>query len=171
MVDAQYNLANLYVELGRYNLAIVHYKQVLQLRPNWDKALTGLAQAEEAQTAQKQTDTPVEATQEPAESAGSKSLDRTVDPFAQGVLLDTLHHATIDSESRNKQFQQTIEQQIEPIIKELSNLLLSPETKSMELDQCVKRFEVAVTTMVNSQRKLASSLERVYSLGEKLFGG
>jgi len=36
MVDAQYNLANLYVELERYNLAIVHYKQVLQLRPNWD---------------------------------------------------------------------------------------------------------------------------------------
>jgi tetratricopeptide (TPR) repeat protein len=170
MVDAQYNLANLYVELERYNLAIVHYKQVLQLRPNWDKALTGLAQAEEAQNAQKQIDTPVEAP-EPSESSGAKSLDKTVDPFAQGVLLDTLHHATIDSESRNKQFQQTIEQQIEPIIKELSNLLLSPDTKSMELDQCVKRFEAAITTMVNSQRKLASSLERVYSLGEKLFTG
>src|SRR5438094_832741 len=56
MVDAQYNLANLYVELERYNLAIVHYKQVLQLRPNWAKALTGLAQAEEAQNAQRQTD-------------------------------------------------------------------------------------------------------------------
>jgi len=40
----------------------------------------------------------------------------------------------------------------------------------MELDQCVKRFEAAVTVMVNSQRKLASSLERVHSLGEKLFG-
>jgi tetratricopeptide (TPR) repeat protein len=171
MVDAQYNLANLYVELGRYNLAIVHYKQVLQLRPNWDKALAGLAQAEEAQNAQRQTDTPVEAAPELAEGSESKTLDRTVDPFAQGVLLDTLHHATIDSESRNKQFQQTIEQQIEPIIKELSNLLLSPDTKSMELDQCVKRFEVAVTTMVNSQRKLASSLERVYSLGEKLVTG
>jgi len=171
MVDAQYNLANLYVELERYNLAIVHYKQVLQLRPNWDKALAGLAQAEEAQNAQRQTDTPVEAPAEPSESPGAKTLDKTVDPFAQGVLLDTLHHATIDSESRNKQFQQTIEQQIEPIIKELSNLLLSPDTKGMELDQCVKRFEAAVTTMVNSQRKLASSLERVYSLGEKLFTG
>jgi tetratricopeptide (TPR) repeat protein len=170
MVDAQYNLANLYVELERYNLAIVHYKQVLQLRPNWDKALTGLAQAEEAQTAQRHSDTPVEAPPESTDAAEEKSLDKTVDPFAQGVLLDTLHHATIDSESRNKQFQQSIEQQIEPIIKELSNLLLSPDTKSMELDQCVKRFEAAVTVMVNSQRKLASSLERVHSLGEKLFG-
>jgi cytochrome c-type biogenesis protein CcmH/NrfG len=171
MVDAQYNLANLYVELGRYNLAIVHYRQVLQLRPNWDKALAGLAQAEEAQNAQRQTETPVEAASEPSEASESKTLDKTVDPFAQGVLLDTLHHATIDSESRNKQFQQTIEQQIEPIIKELSNLLLSPDTKSMELEQCVKRFEAAVTTMLNSQRKLASSLERIYSLGEKLFTG
>ena len=171
MVDAQYNLANLYLELERYNLAIVHYKQVLQLRPNWDKALTGLAQAEEAQNAQRQTDTPVEVPPESSEAAEGKSLDKTVDPFAQGVLLDTLHHATIDSESRNKQFQQSIEQQIEPIIKELSNLLLSPDTKSMELDQCVKRFEAAMTTMVNSQRKLGSSLERVHSLGEKLFGG
>ena len=170
MVDAQYNLANLYVELERYNLAIVHYKQVLQLRPNWDKALAGLAQAEETQNAQRQTDTPVESTPEGGETEG-KSLDRTVDPFAQGVLLDTLHHATIDSESRNKQFQQTVEQQIEPMIKELSNLLLAPDTKSMELEQCVKRFEAAMTTMVNAQRKLASSLERVASLGEKLFTG
>jgi len=170
MVDAQYNLANLYVELERYNLAIVHYKQVLQLRPNWDKALTGLAQAEEAQTAQRHSDTPVESPPESTDAVAEKSLDKNVDPFAQGVLLDTLHHATIDSESRNKQFQQSIEQQIEPIIKELSNLLLSPDTKSMELDQCVKRFEAAVTVMVNSQRKLASSLERVHSLGEKLFG-
>src|SRR5260370_2133774 len=150
---------------------MLHYKQVLQLRPNWDKALTGLAQAEEAQTAQRHSDTPVEAPPESTDAAEEKSLDKNVDPFAQGGFVDTLHHATIDSESRNKQFQQSIEQQIEPIIKELSNLLLSPDTKSMELDQCVKRFEAAVTVMVNSQRKLASSLERVYSLGEKLFSG
>ena len=51
MVDAHYNLANLYLEMGRYKLATTHYRHVLQLQPSWDKALNGLAQAEAAQAA------------------------------------------------------------------------------------------------------------------------
>jgi len=168
MVDAQYNLANLYMELERYNLPIVHYKQVLQVMPNWDKALAGLAHAEEAQTATDRPDTPVETGADAPASSAEEALDRTVDPYGQGVLLDTLHHATIDSEHRSRQFVQAIEQQIEPAIKELSSVLLAPDTTSADLDLCVKKLETAITTMVGAQRKLQGSLERVRSLGEKL---
>ncbi len=171
MVDGQYNLANLYLELERYNLAIVHYKKVLQLRPNWDKALAGLAQAEEAQAAMERPDTPVESAESTTATPESKEkgLDKTVDPYAQGVLLDNLHHATIDSEHRSRQFSQTIEQQVEPAIKELSNRILSPETTSGDLNQCVKKLESAITTMLTAQKKLQSSLDRIRTLGEKLF--
>jgi tetratricopeptide (TPR) repeat protein len=171
MVDGQYNLANLYLELERYNLAIVHYKKVLQLRPNWDKALAGLAQAEEAQAVAERPDTPVESAESPtvAPESKEKGLDKTVDPYAQGVLLDNLHHATIDSEHRSRQFSQAIEQQVEPAIKELSNQILSPESTSGDLNQSVKKLESAITTMLTAQKKLQSSLDRIRTLGEKLF--
>jgi tetratricopeptide (TPR) repeat protein len=170
MVDAQYNLANLYLELERYTPAIIHYKKVLQLRPNWDKAMAGLAQAEEAQAAADRPDTPVESAESPTAAPESgRDLEKTVDPYGQGVLLDNIHHATIDSEHRGRQFSQMIEQQVEPAIKELSTRILSPETSSADLNQCVKKLESAIGTMVTAQKKLQSSLDRIRTLGEKLF--
>src|SRR5438128_5900137 len=52
MVDAHYNLANLYLEKQQFGQAMTHYKAALELRPNWDKALLGLEQAEAGQDAQ-----------------------------------------------------------------------------------------------------------------------
>jgi tetratricopeptide (TPR) repeat protein len=169
MVDAHHNLGNLYLETGRYQLAISHYKKVLNLRPNWDKALTALAQAENALGATQP------ALQEPAEPksapspAPSKDMDRAVDPMYHGEMLTVLHRATIDSESQGRQFLQVLEHQIEPAIKELAaRLLATAGTGRADLGQCVHKFETAIESMRSIHRDLESSIQKVRDLGEKL---
>jgi len=164
MVDAHYNLANLYLELERFPQAAARYKQVLQLRPNWDKAVNGLAQAETALAPAEQK---VEAAQ-PTVKVADPDSQREVDPNVHGAILTHLHQATIDSESQGKQFLKILEQEIEPAIKELSTCLLTPDSAPIGLDQCVQKFESAIQNMRSAQRHLQSSIERVRNLGDRL---
>jgi tetratricopeptide (TPR) repeat protein len=169
MVDAHYNLANLYLEMSRYNLAVARYKQVLQLRPNWDKALHGLAQAEAALAASDQGDqAPKKVAEPPIVKTSGVDPHRTVDPNLHGVLLTHLHQATIESETQGRQFLQILEQEIEPVIKELSASLLTPQQSASGLDTCVSKFESAIQSMRSAQRHLQTSIERVRSLGDRL---
>jgi tetratricopeptide (TPR) repeat protein len=173
MADAHYNLANVYLEKDQHGLALSHYKQALMLRPNWDKALNGLTQAEAAQA---RTQAPAGAAA-PAAAASAPAappvaqvdMDRTVDPMAHGDLLGTLHKATIDSENSGRHFLKVLEEEIEPAIKELSSCLLYPDTSAGELDQCVQKFEAAIASMRLAQKTLQTSVEKVRTLGDKLF--
>ncbi len=177
MVDAHYNLANLYLEKQQYGQAMTHYKAALELRPNWDKALHGLEQAESGQNAQTET-----ASEElsmssdaspssPAETpVPSATLDpnRIVDPNAQGVVLSALHKATVESDAHGRQFLDILEHQIEPAIKELSSVLLYPNTPVHELDHCLDKFEKAIATMQSAQSNLQGSIEKIRTLGNRL---
>jgi tetratricopeptide (TPR) repeat protein len=167
MVDAHYNLGNLYLELGNFPQAATHYKHALSLRPNWDKAMAGLLQAEGAQDATQQAaePTPEEAT---SPAPATEDLNRSVDPAVHGEILTVLHRATIDSESQGRLFLQILEQQIEPAIKELSTRLLGVDSSGPDLDQCVQKFGSALESMRSLQRGLENSVERVRVLGEKL---
>jgi superkiller protein 3 len=175
--DAHYNLGNLYMEREQYGLAIAHYRHTLELRPNWEKAMRGLEQAEAIQEeveeqlspkAVAQEEAPAEELAEPA--AGTRNLDpdRTVDPQFHGVLLSTLHKATIDSENQGRTFLKILESEIEPAIKELSTCLLYSDSSATELDQCVQKFEAAVTNLRAAQSTLKNSMERVRLLGDQL---
>jgi tetratricopeptide (TPR) repeat protein len=170
MVDAHYNLGNLYFESGRHQLAINHYKKVLQLRPNWDKALSALAQAEAALGV---TQRPAPSEEEPppaASNAPPRDLNRNVDPMVHGDILTVLHHATIDSESHGRQFLQVLEHQVEPAIKELANRLLGTTTGSSgtDLGRCMRSFETAIESIRASHRELETSIQKVRSIGEHL---
>lgn len=171
MVDAHYNLANLYLEMSRHQLAILHYKQVLQLRPNWDKAQEALSIAQAAHGADVK---PAEgAKAEPSKDSPSKprpadDLHRTLDPNIDGVLLTNLHKATIESEKHGRQFMQILEQEIEPAIKELSAVLLTPDASNMDLDHCVQQFESAIQNMRSAHEGLQGSMDRVRHIGDKL---
>jgi Flp pilus assembly protein TadD len=168
MVDAHHNLGNIYLETGRFQLAITHYNKVLQLRPNWEKALAGLAQAREA------LGMTGHAGMEAAESKNSptvvplKDLSRHVDPGLHGDLLTGLHHATVDSESHGRQFLQVVEHEIEPAIKELATRLLGTGTARADLRQCVEKFEHAIGNMRSAQRDLENSIQKVRALGDRL---
>jgi hypothetical protein len=93
-----------------------------------------------------------------------------VDPAVHGVLLTTLHKATIESENSGRQFLKILESEIEPAIKELSTCLLYPDSSASELDQCVQKFESAVANMRSAQRNLQNSIERVRNIGDQLLG-
>ena len=176
MVDAHYNLANLYLEKENYHLAAVHYRSSLELRPNWDKAQHGLEQSELGLAAQTEAagttphPSPAAKTIEEPAKAPVATLDpnRMVDPNVHGNLLSTLHKATIESETHGREFLQILESAIEPAIKELSTCLLYPNSSANELDECVHKFEVAINSMHNAQRSLQSSIERIRSLGDRL---
>jgi tetratricopeptide (TPR) repeat protein len=175
MADAHYNLANLYLEKQTYGLAAAHYREALELRPGWAKAVHGLEQAEAAQEAP--------AGDEGADAAGAEGSpvsvtaatpvppdpSRTVDPNVHGGMLSNLHKATIESENQGRHFLKVIESEVEPAIKELSSCLLYPDSSAHELDQCVQRFESALTSMRSAQRGLQSSIERVRHFGDQLF--
>jgi Tfp pilus assembly protein PilF len=175
MADSHYNLANVYLEKGQYSLAATHYRQALGLRPNWDKAIDGLAQAEEALaqiTAQANASAPVPAIPDgPAPATSPHPVanpDRVVDPMVHGNLLSNLHKATIESETCGRDFLKILEGEIEPAIKELSSCLLYPDTSLNEFDQCVQKFEAAIQSMRNAQRSLQGSIEKIRTLGGRL---
>jgi len=176
MSDAHYNLANLYLEKTQFSRALSHYKSALELRPNWEKAQDGMEQAEAALEAEheaaREAAGPVAPPPKPAaeKPAAVPNLDpnRTVDPNVHGVLLTTLHKATIDSENQGRQFLEVLETKIEPAIKELSSCLLYPNSSITELDQCVQKFEQAIETMHNLQRNLQTSMERIRLIGDRL---
>jgi tetratricopeptide (TPR) repeat protein len=171
MADAHYNLGNIFVERGQYVMAATHYKQALQLRPNWDKAQAGLAEVE-ALVRNQMRQQPAVPDVEPAGAPVTSppiDMDRTVDPNVQGDLLNIVHKATIESEDYGRQFLQVLEGEIEPAIKELSSALLYPDTSAQELDDCVQKFEAAMAHMRTIQKTLLLSVERVHSLGDRLF--
>lgn len=167
MVDAHYNLANIYLEMGKNNLAITHYKQALKTRPNWDKALHGLSQAEAARFA---IDHPEGEAPEPEKvtASGDDKAGRSVDPNFHGPMLSVLHAATIESENHSRELLEILEQQIEPAIKELSTCLLTPNSAGTNLSECIMKFEDAVTSMRTIRREMQTTIDRVKNIGERL---
>jgi tetratricopeptide (TPR) repeat protein len=176
MADAHFNLGNLFLEKEQHALAVAHYRHVLELRPNWEKAQHGLAQAEAALAEiEKHTQPqpqPLAAPEPPPKPSPAPAavLDptRVVDPVVHGSLLTVLHKATIESDGHGRQFLRILEDEIEPVIKELSTCLLYPNTPGSELDHCVQKFEAAIASMRDVQRNLLSSMQRVRTVGEQL---
>jgi tetratricopeptide (TPR) repeat protein len=175
MADAHYNLANLYLDKEQYSQAITNYRQALLIRPNWDKASQGLANAEEALqevSADKvQQEEEAEAAQAPA-SKSSPAIpvdpNRVVDPDVHGLLLNALHKATIESDNYGRHFFQLVEEEVEPVIKELSSCMISPDVSITVLDACIQKFEDALTHMRSARENLQSSIAKVRTLGDKL---
>jgi len=176
MADAHYNIANIFLERMQYGYAIAHYRQALEIRPTWEKALRGLEQAEAAQgegkgqnaqgTIRHPEDGPKSAPK--PLTANIPNLERQVDPMIHGELLRTLHRVTVDSENQGRNFLKALESEIEPVIKELSNAMLFPDTPASQLSECIKKFESAVQNMRTIQEILQTSMERVRLVGEQL---
>jgi hypothetical protein len=175
MSDAHYNIGNIYLEKEQHGLALAHYKQALELRPNWERAVRGLEQCEavlhrgRGMPAGPSTPPP-----SPAKS-GSASVketqvdpNRMIDPASQGLLLSALHKATAESETVSRSFIKIVESEVEPVIKELSTCLMYPESSAHSLDKCLQKFEAAVNNMRGAQQQLKTSMHEVQQLGDQL---
>ena len=179
MADAHLNLANAYLDKSQFGLAVSHYQQALDLQPNWDKAESGLQQAEAGLAAAKEggavASAAAHAVREQAKAHGAATavLDptRTIDPIIHTGLLSGLHRATIESEATGRTLLQLLEKELEPIVKELSCSLLQPNGSVHELDQCLVRFESAMRAMKNLHGGLTNSTRQVKNLGEQLLQG
>jgi hypothetical protein len=172
MGDAHLNLANAYLDKGQYRLAIAHYHQALELRPNWEKAENGLAQAEAALAALNQplpqsTPTPDTLDEKKTQAGAGTTVvldpERTVDPNLHGALLDHLHQATIESENQWRSFLQVLEKEIEPAIKELSSCLLYPggSVGGRTTHQELARFAVPCSGMRQNSELSTSEFWRI----------
>jgi tetratricopeptide (TPR) repeat protein len=162
MVDAYLNLANLFLDKEQYRQALQFYEEALKVRPNWDKALDGLAHAQAALAGE-----PIKA----PEAAGPATraipaTDRMVDPIVHGAFLTTLHQATIQSEDSGRLLQKILAEEIEPVIKELSNSLLQTRMPHSELENCVNKFETALARVRSARQVLKTTLERLRQIGE-----
>ena len=96
-------------------------------------------------------------------------LDRTVDPMVQGECLSHLHKATIESENCGRNFLRVLEAEVDPAIKELSSCLLYPDSSASELDQCLQKFEAAISSLRLAQRTLQGCMDKVRTASDKLF--
>lgn len=178
MADAHYNLANIYLEREDFPLALVHYRAAVELRPNWEKALRGVEQTEgvlkatDPLSGMLSHDSDVLAMDdEPAAAKDAVRIDpeKLVDPAVHGGVLSTMHRATIEADEQGRAFLQSLEDDIEARIKDLSALLLHPRAGAVELDNCIQKFEAAINNMKLQQSDLSRKLERVINLGDKLF--
>ena len=173
MADAHFNIANIFLEMGQYRSAVAHYRQALEIRPNWEKALRGLKTAEAAITQQGDVLPEPEPAQEPAEDLSSDHstmpLDphRLVDPEVHGNALRVVHQSTIDAQAQGVQLLESLEKEVEPAIKELSILLLTPSTTTSALDHCLARFEEALAKYVFLQTSLTECINKVRNSGEE----
>jgi Flp pilus assembly protein TadD len=176
MSDAHLNLANAYLDKGQYGLAVSHYQHALDNRPAWDKAMSGMEQAEAALEAVKHGGAVASAAAQAARehskahSAGTAVQDpnRQVDPIIHTGILSGLHRATIESETQGKALHQLLEKELEPILKELSCSLLQTDASPHELNQCLIKFDTALRALTNLQQGLAVATQKVRNLGEQL---
>lgn len=178
MADGHLNLANAYLDKNQFGMAVSHYQHALDLRPDWDKAISGMEQAEAGLEAAKHGATVATAAAKTVREQGARGstavLDptRTVDPVIHTGLLSGLHRATIEAEAQGKTLEQLLEKELEPTIKELSCSLLQADASSRhELDESLAKLESAMRTMKNLQKNLIGSTQQVRKLGEQLLQG
>jgi tetratricopeptide (TPR) repeat protein len=169
MADAHLNIGNLHMEKGQPKMAVQHYEQALQLRPHWEKALDGIAtaQAAVAESAAPSPDESVAGTAARVAPSSASNIDRLVDPVTHATFLSTLHQATISSEDTGRLVQKIVGEEIEPVIAELSRVLLHSGGSRSELEACVTRFETALNRMRTAYQALKGSVAKLAEIGEK----
>lgn len=173
LADAAYNLGNLFLEKEQFKQAIDCYEHALASRPAWEKAQLGLEQARQALAEQHSAEEAEAAHEEesvaPAPPPKVK-LDptRTLDPDTHGVLLSSLHKATVEAENNGKKFFDLADADLEPAIKGLSAALVSPDATLTALDSAIQRFEDAMRSIRSLKDNLSTSLAKVRLLGDEL---
>src|SRR5581483_10464746 len=115
------------------------YQQVLQMRPNWDKAISGLNAAHTALAAIEPAVTPTH-TNGTAPPPAELDPERMLDPDHHGEVLKVLYQATTESEKQGRLYLSTLEKTVEPAIKDISAALLRPKT-GFDLDDSIDKLQ------------------------------
>lgn len=169
MADAHLNLANLHTEREQWRPAVEHYKEALKLRPEWEKAVDGLAHAEEKLSG-KQSHSGAAPTPKKDQSREEKYRDKPLDPERHGQYLLDLFNASGEVEEVARQLVLILERELEQALKQLSMALLYPDTPRSQLDACVERFEKAMERLQAVHQLLVRKTNFIRDLGDKFPG-
>lgn len=164
LADANLNLANLYMERQQPRLALQHYQQASQLRVGWEKALAGVEQAKAALDAEAAPAAPAAGPR--VQVPVSPDMDRVVDPVIHSAFLTSLNQATIVAEETGRLMQKILGDEVEPVVKELSTVLLHASGSRAELDACLGKFEVALGRLRSARTALKSAVGKVEEINE-----
>jgi Tfp pilus assembly protein PilF len=167
MADAHLNLGNIYLDKQQYRLAGQHYQSALQIRPGWDKALGGLDQVQEALSPAPENPAS-EGAPMTAQAIAQDHKDLPVDPVTHGAFLTGLHQTTLVCEETGKLLHKILAEEIEPAIKDLSNVLLHTAGSRNELDTCLNRYETALSRLKTTRQAIQSQISRLGEI-EKRF--
>jgi tetratricopeptide (TPR) repeat protein len=160
MADAHLNIANLHFERGELPLAKTHYEHALESRPNWEPAVKGLAQVEQATLASKATAPEPPKVDDP---------ERILDPESDGVVLIALHQGAITGDDQARRLIKLIEEQLEPALKALSSDLLVSHGMASDLEASLTSFGDAFSAIETLQAELFANLEEIQKYGQNLF--
>lgn len=150
MAEAHFNLANILHELGRDAQAVRSYQLALELSPNHEAARIGLQSAQASLAAHQQHQERGVGSSATIKSLNMSTADllKPVDPNVDGPALANLHRTTISAENAAREMHRVIEEELEPVIKELSARLMDPKTDKNELASHLGKFE----TLMNKTR-------------------
>jgi Tfp pilus assembly protein PilF len=177
MADAHLNLANMYADRHQHELALRHYQEALTLRPDWGKAQEGAERARAHVTPSK-TSLPTasgsSATQAALSGARSGGVtfsvatsERVVDPVRDGTFLSHLHQTTAVANETALLLHDVVLREMEPCIKELSTVLMNARGSRHELEDCLGRFETALSRMRTAHQALQTQMERLADQGKQ----
>ena len=93
-------------------------------------------------------------------------MDRLVDPVVHATFLTNLHQATIVTEEAGRRLAAIVGDEIEPVIQELSRVLLHKGSRG-ELDACLTKFEAAINNMRTTHQALRALVGKVDELDER----
>jgi Tfp pilus assembly protein PilF len=167
MADAHFNLANIYMERDQVKMALAHYEEAVKLRPNWEKATDGL---ERARALDALGETTSLSAQQPADTLKAPTVgavDRLVDPIHHGLFLNNLHQTAAVVEETSKLLQQVVGAEVEPMIKELAAALLNSRGSRSELEECLARYEEALSRMKTTHQALKGQAGKIEELHQK----
>jgi hypothetical protein len=91
-----------------------------------------------------------------------------LDPELHSTALTGLHRTTIESETVGKDFFTLVEHDVEPVIKELSTFLITPDETLTTLDACILRFDSIMARMASAKDSLKANVLKVHKLGDDL---
>src|SRR5262245_335119 len=161
MAVAYLNLGNLYVEKQQYRMAVQNYEEALKVRPDWDKALDGLDHAREMLAGGATPAVPAPVGPQVRGARPAVEQEKVVDPNTHANLLNAMHQGASEVEALGLRFQQTLADEVEAALKELSSALLYSQGSLSELDDRVARFEQALEHLRSARQELDQGITRL----------
>jgi tetratricopeptide (TPR) repeat protein len=141
MAEAYQNLANVYLEMNNFQLAILNFNKALEIRPEFEKAQTGLNRAEDALEQSKKIKNPFGRLVDPrtleAATANAVAAPSESHPLERRRVHELSHELNLLTED----FRDLTKSQLEPRLHELQKIVAEGRVSGLALARAVTEFQ------------------------------